>query len=248
MHNAFFYSFLYFLSNIKEVFKLPLKKIATFSILLIICLIGILRQFPRSLPFFRFDIQNAVNVQAYNGPLNWLEKNVENPSVIWANDSLSNYVPILTRHYVLFSGLGQLHLVPSKEVEERYLTAHFFDNLKIDDIKKDFGSFAGAGYSENAVKDNNLKAKICRFLRLNYFGKNCPKYLDAISLRGEEYFDDLFLWYTYEIKPNIIQQLKKFQVAYLIRDKKEDINFKIEFVGAKIVYQDERFLIYKIIY
>jgi hypothetical protein len=241
----FAYYLFYLFSQIRKFRELSWKKITILSFLAIICLVGILRNFPRSIPFFQVNVTRAIEAQNYGKPLAWLNKNVPKSSVIWANDSISMYVPVLTKHYVLFTGPGRFFLVSSKELEERYLTSHYFDNLDLKSIEKDFNLYSGFGPTKSAPENYNQKVKICRLLKLNRFGYDCGEIVDPISFRGEKYFDGLLEQYVNEIKPNIVEELKKFKVNYIIKDKKQDINFQPEIIGANPIYQDERFIIYE---
>lgn len=241
-----YYSF-YFFSNVKKLNELPFKKIIILSLIIVVCFIGIIRNFPRSIPFWGVNFKQSLDVQNYAGPLTWLDKNTLEPSVIWANNLVSNYIPILTKHYVLFCNAGGLHLVSSKEVEERYLISHYFEDLNKEDLKKDFRVYAGAGSAVDAYKVHNRKVKICRLIKLDYFGYNCGEIVDAISYKGDKYFNDLFNWYTNEIKLDINKKLKKFHTAFIIQDKKYDFAWQSEMIkGTQLIYQDERFLIYRI--
>ena len=241
----FAYYLFYLFSQIKKLRELSWKKITILSFLVIICLIGILRNFPRSIPFFQVNTTKAIEAQNYGKPLAWLNKNILKSSVIWANDSISMYIPVLTKHYVLFTGPGRFFLVPSKELEERYLASHYFDNLNLEKIEEDFNLYSGFGPTRSAPENHNQKVKICQLLKLNRLGYDCGEIVDPISFRGEECFAGLLEQYAVEIKPNIIKELKKFKVNYIIKDKQQDINFQPENLGAKSIYQDERFIIYE---
>ncbi len=49
-----------------------------------------------------------------------------------------------------------------------------------------------------------------------------------------------------EIRPHITELLKKYQVAYAIKDTRDDPNFHVEkFKNTQEIYNDGRFVIYK---
>jgi len=84
---------------------------------------------------------------------------------------------------------------------------------------------------------------------LNLLGFDCGQILDAYQYKGEKYFDDLENKYINDIKPNILKELKQYQVAYIIKDKVINANiFPEKLSGTKLIYQDGRFLIYKLNY
>jgi hypothetical protein len=107
----------------KEASKLHWLKPIIMGILLLACLGFLGLNLKRSLPFQRIAAVDAVTVQGYAEPLNWLEQQEKQPVVIWANEDISTYVPILTKHYVFWSHFGGLHLMPTKEVEDRFLAS-----------------------------------------------------------------------------------------------------------------------------
>jgi len=223
-------------------------------ILLLFCLIGIIRylQALTGANFLLTAVSKKINqpiikAQDYSRPLSWIEKNETEPIVIWADSEyLNRYVPILSKHYVLYDASSVTYIMPSREIEERYLIANYFNSLKQSDIEEDFWDYAGVGNAIHKHKTLNREVKICRILKLEKFGKDCGELTDAITLRGKEYFSDLYNQYKEEIQPNINQKLEKYQVAYIIKDKEFKSNFQPEALdGTELVYQDERFLIYK---
>jgi hypothetical protein len=195
-------------------------------------------------------ITDIKEIQAFAAPLEWLNKNEIEPKVIWAdNNEFSKYVTILTKHYVLYDGNGTIHLLPSSELEERYLTAHYFDNLSLADIKQDIGSYGGVGNEFHQYKAHNRYVRFCRLLRLDLWGRNCGQMEDAYSFKGEAYFQNLFNRYHQEIKPFLKEKLDKFHVTYMIKDANYSSGFQPEKIaGAALVYRspDQRFLIYKL--
>lgn len=193
---------------------------------------------------------NIKDIQAFAAPLNWLDKNEAVPKVVWTdNNEFNKYITILAKHYVLYDGNGTLHLLPSSEMEERYLTAHYFDSLSLTDIKQDIGSYGGVGNEFHQYKAHNRYVRFCRLLRLDLLGRDCGQIEDAYSFKGEAYFQNLLDRYLKEIKPFLEEKLDKFHVAYMIKDVNYRSGFQPEKIaGAVLVYQspDQRFLIYKI--
>jgi hypothetical protein len=185
---------------------------------------------------------DTISAQAYAEPLDWLNENAPKESVIWSNGAISSYIPTQTTDFQLFNPLGGLHLMLGGELEERYLVAHYFDNLTLFDIKNDFRQYAGAGNSIHQYKTYNRKVKICQTLLLSHFGFDCGQTTDAISFRGEKYFEDLYGQYKNDIKPNIKDELKKFKVSYVMKDKERDKWTAPNFL--KSVWSNDRFEIF----
>ena len=102
------------------------------SFLILIGSMTIFAEIRRSIvPPFSLPYSEMVAVQDYRAPLWRLDAHESEPKVIWASDSISRYVPYLSKHYVLYPGLlnAHLYLVPNSEVRERYLTVAIFRTL-----------------------------------------------------------------------------------------------------------------------
>ncbi|KKQ53223.1 MAG: hypothetical protein US72_C0002G0013 [Microgenomates group bacterium GW2011_GWC1_38_12] len=240
-------------NNYTDLFKLPkVKKIFIFSLLgvIIIMLISPIKNFLPSL-INRVTDQNRAEIkelQNIAGPLVWLKENTKSNSVVWINKKTSHYVPIYAHRHVLFSSGGGLHLMPSAELEERYLVANYFRNLTLADIKKDFRSYAGVGNAIHQYQSHNRQVKLCRFLKLERLNYSCGQMMDSLTWRGEKYFFDLYQKYLNDIKPNIDEKLAKYHVNYILVDHRED-QLKLpvsNIANAKLVYKDQRFEIYQI--
>lgn len=187
------------------------------------------------------------NVQDYVAPLFWLDQRELLPIVIWAepDSRINNYIAMLSKHYSLFNMGGILHLVSDEESAERYLVANYFYLSKVKLIE-DYKLYAGAGNAVHSWMTNNRKVKICRLFLFPKLGMDCGKIYDAVSWKGEAYFDDLLLKFEKEIKPNIDGYLRKYNVSYIITDSLMGENFQPEkLFGAKLVYDDGRFSVFK---
>ena len=79
---------------------------------------------------------------------------------------------------------------------------------------------------------------------LNY---DCGRLTDAVSFKGESYFSGLYDQYRKEITPNIYQELKKFKVLYILIDKADIMNLGVLENRIKEVYQNQKFIIYKVL-
>jgi len=250
--------FLYFLVQFwrrrGDVGQLSLIKKIMIGTVISIALFGYLRNFyDQGVHFFtRIDKDVIVSAQAYAGPAEWLNKNVPSEQVIWtmSNSGIESYVPMLTRHYLLFSEWSTLQLMPSAEIEERYLIASYFKDLTLNDIERDFRIYSGTGASIHQYKTHNREVIVCKMLRLEKFGYSCGEMETDISFKGEGHFINLYDKYIKDIKPNIKEKLKKYGVSYILVDKEID-EFKIpitDLQGLEMVYRDNRFVIYKINY
>jgi len=214
--------------------------------LLVVLAVGVVRNTSRRLGFFEFKGHpgySFIDTQSYAKPLKWFEENVEGQSVIWANDSIAQHIPIMTRHYPLFSGGAGLHSISTAEVEDRYLLSRSLYNLTIEDLKREFGIYAGAGPSKEQPRIQNQRAWLCEKTRRFIGSDECPAETDSITLRGEEYFTEMSDRFK-EIKQDRNPLLEKFHVEYIIIDQ---VNDKAHYITwEKALYDDGRFVIFKV--
>ncbi len=199
--------------------------------------------------FAPVDKVSEINIQELAKPLAWLNENVKDQSVIWAdpNGQINRYITMMTKHYVLFYAGGPLHILSNKESEERYLTAHYFSLSEID-LENDYWAYGGVGNAVHQWKTHNREVKVCRMLHLDRLGHECGELTDRVSWKGKFYFEELYAKYQNDVQPNIIEKLRKYHVVYIIRDNETDSpTFQPELIpGTSLVYSDGRFFIYSL--
>lgn len=217
-------------------------KYAVVSVLLLILSVGVLANIPRGLGFFNSNNRGdtIASLQSYAVPLKWLNQNMPEQSVIWANESISQYVPIMTQHYPLFVSQTALHSMSSQELENRYLLSRSMRLLTIEDLKRDFGYYSGAGPSELQPLAQNQRAWLCNFIAKISGPRLCPPYTDVITIKGDAYFKMLLQRFE-EIKKNQASFLQQFHVKYLLIDRTKDDYGSISL--KKALYDDGRFVI-----
>ncbi len=179
--------------------------------------------------------------------LRWLDASAKG-AVVWTNPEtdLNAHVSVLTTQYTLF-GTGHLHLMPTRDVEDRYLIAHSAGEVTLESITADVWDHSGVGAAIDTPNTLNRSVKLCRLLRLHYFGRECGNLTNARILYAENYAA-MYNRFTNEIRPHLAEQLKKYHVDYVIRDTQTDNDFHPErMVKMELVYSDDRFEIYKTI-
>ncbi len=196
-------------------------KYALVGLFLLILASGVVRNVPRGLSFFKFNNrgEDIASLQSLAGPLKWLQQNAKEEAVIWTNDSIAEYIPVMTRHYPLFAHGTVLHSISNQELEDRYLLSRSLGSTTIDDLKNDFGIYAGRGAAKEAPR---------------------IQHKDAIEIRGEEYFQTLLRRFN-NIKENQGAQLAQFSVKYLLIDRINDDFGNLSL--SKALYDDGRFVI-----
>ncbi|MCR4334658.1 MAG: hypothetical protein NUV47_02940 [Patescibacteria group bacterium] len=244
---------LFYIYKYKENFyNLSKKYKFVLLILFLVSLFGAVKYFNNYFIYFSVTDElksQSLILQRYAPPLNWLEKNVNEQSVVWTDSTyLIRYVPIMTKHYLLFTpGTSHLHLLSDKELEERYLVYSYFNDLSLEDIKERYRDFAGVGNAVHQYKTYNRKVTLCKILKFDFWGINCGELTDNVSFKGEAYFTDLYNWYSNDIKNNISFELKKYNVSYAVKDKEFDSPFRPDTLPRSIkVYENEDFIVYKL--
>lgn len=217
-------------------------KYAIAGIFILVFSLGAIKNISRGLDFFKFDNRGdkIADVQAYGPLLKWLDENVAEESVVWANKSISEYIPIETRHYPLFFHGAVLHNISNQELEERFLLSKSMEILTAGDLKRDFGRYAGAGPNKEQPRVLNEKSWLCEQISRFIANRECPPSTDAIALRGEEYFKRLEERFGI-IKKNQAAFLRQFNAKYLIVDRANDNLGNISLKEA--LYDDGRFVV-----
>lgn len=193
---------------------------------------------------FMSGISESVEDQAYAQPLNWLEDNIEKSSVILANLSISGYVPVLTRHYVVFSNYGANHVMTNQEQIDRYLLSSFnIAEITEESLKNDLRTFAGTGPAIHQHKSINRRVRICKAFRLDVLGYSCGNYTDALTLLGADYLPSI-VNRAKTINSNLGASYDRFGVAYLIIDTNKDQKFAAISLFPDKIYDDGRFQIW----
>lgn len=190
----------------------------------------------------------ALQAQEYIPALKWIDTQESKPVVIWVspNSTLASVLPIFTKHYLLFANPGILHLMSDDEVQERYLVAAALENPTAESINKGVRDFGGVAYTFHIVNTHNREVKMCRIFRLYLFGHDCGSPTDSVALNAP-LVKRMLDRYEMLIKPNIEEELLKFHVSYIMKDKEQDTAFHPEALkNIEHVYEDQRFVIYKL--
>ncbi len=210
------------------------------ALLTVVLAVGVVRSIPRGFDFFYSNNrgEKAADIQPYAAPLRWIDANIKRETVIFANDSISQQVPIMTRHYPLFLLSQLVHTMSDAEVRERYLLSRSFGTTSLEIIKRDFDLYAGAGAATLQPLAYNQRVTICRILS-RVSPRECPSLITPHELQGEQYFLDVFAEFE-QVKRNRASLLEKYHVSYLLVDRERD-QWSVPLSGA--LYDDGRFAV-----
>ncbi len=186
--------------------------------------------------------------QSYAAPLQWVDNQQKEPVVIWngMHSGLAAYIPTLSRDYVLYSAGALYTLTSNQEIQERYLVASYFDNPSIEDLKNNLSEYVGRQDAFHRAKSIERGIKICRIIFYFDRAHDCGVPPTSIELMGEPFFAGLEKKFTDDIRPHIKTYLQKYHVSYIIKDTVFEPQMKPESLGAKKVWSDDRYEIYRL--
>jgi len=191
----------------------------------------------------------AREIQMLAAPLHYLEQAESKPVVVWVTDpesTFANYLPALTKHYVLYSHPGMWHLVGNDEIMERYLAASYLRPVTRESLFADLRAYAGPAAFAHRANTVNRGVKLCRLLQLGRLGYSCGDLVTPEGLLGDAYFDNLIHKNDTQIRPRINELLARYHVSYLATTEPLSPAL-IRLFGVTLAYQDSRYLIYRLL-
>lgn len=182
--------------------------------------------------------EHEASLQNYVPLFDWLNKNTERDSVVFADGGLSAYIPIYTSNNVYSVGLAGLHFMSDKEFQERFVLNNYWEEFNSEYAISNKFSIWGSYYTTKYgiyLSENKLR----RVFLLS------QKDYDKIPREEVE----KFVQFANEIKnKNFKDQLKKYRVDYFVRDKQKDLNWKLDELGfLEPVAEINNFVIYKVL-
>lgn len=242
----------YLIFTRSNLLSLPSYKKSIIILFLVINLVPVIKHYRRSLlqPFHATE-NKTLSVQNYAQPIAWLNEYDKNPRVVWVDGPVGSFIPIFSRHYNLESpDVAYQYWMPISEMQERYLVSKYFTDLTPDFLAKSFTVPLGHSYVRR-LDDLNWKLELCEMFK--WVLNNCTPTssgltLSQVELAKETDIKNLIDKNNKEIKPHINELLRKYQVAYAIKDKLNNSNFNVERLkNIKEIYNDGRFIIYELI-
>ena len=168
------------------------------------------------------------SIQSYKEVFRFFNENKIINSVVMAPDILSSYIPLYTKNYIFFVGPAKYHSIPNEELLERFLIKN------IDRINKEY-------LIQNIIVYTGWKAEREAFTANAYGGNMQP-----IDWLGGDVFINSTLQQSTTIDKEYEKSLKQFTVDYVVIDRLSQNNPRLP-IGSTVVFQTERFTIYKII-
>ena len=179
--------------------------------------------------------KNVVYRQNYVPIFDWLSKNTEKDSVVYANIDISGLISVYTANNIFYVREANLFFISDAEVLDRFILNSFFEKFNEDFIINNDRSIYGVRYIDafgHTVQANKL-------LRLLGLKLKPEVYLP------EEAIEKVITRAKELQKNDFIDELKKFRVDYLIWDKNKNPNWKINAKNFKPVFKSDNLIIFK---
>lgn len=178
--------------------------------------------------------ENAVYRQNYAPIFEWLNKNTEKDSVVYANADLSRLIPVYTANNVFYVREANLFFISDKEVLDRFILNNFFEKFDRNFIVENDRAIYGVRYI-NAYGHTVQTNKLRQILGLK---KEPEVYLPDEAIGN-------VMKRTEELqKGNFLEELKKYKIDYLIWDKNKNPEWKMDIYFSKKLYENNNFIIY----
>ena len=180
--------------------------------------------------------ENHVYYQNYAPVFDWLNKNTEKDSVVYANAELSRLIPVYTANNVYYVREANLFFISDEEVLDRFILNKFFEKFDKDFVTENVRSVYGVRYIDiygHAVQGNKLRRLLGLKLEPEIY---LPKeaIAKAIARAGELQ------------KGDFLEELKRFRIDYLVWDKIKNPNWEIEQRYFKKVFETDYFKIFDV--
>lgn len=182
--------------------------------------------------------ENAVYRQNYTPVFEWLNKNTEKDSVVYANSDLSRLIPVYTANNVFYVREANLFFISDKEVLDRFILNNFFSAFGKDFIIENDRSVYGVRYIDaygHTVQANKLR----RLLGL----KTEPEvYLPEEAIQK-------VIGRAAELqKGNFVEEIKNYRIDYLIWDKNKNPDWEVNSKNFKPIFLSGDLIIFKSAY
>lgn len=242
-----FLSLVYILKYKSQYLQVSKKVFYCLSLFWLILLIAYLPILSQSICAIKVNPIKIKSFQDYRNIVFELNK-LPDESVILANEEISSIIPVYTRHYVLFARDANSYLVSNDEIQERYLLSHVFDD-EYPDFKSDIGLIIGYGKEYDFYKEHNRWINFCNKYNFIFSNIKCGQQKTNLDKVGLNFIPVIKIKYNY-IKDNYIKYLNKYNLNYLLIDKRNDKiwkKFKPPTKYFKKIYNDGRFELYSFV-
>ncbi len=181
--------------------------------------------------------KEIIYFQNYTPIFNWLNKNTEKDSVVYANPILSRLIPVYAANNVFYAQDANLFFISDKEVLNRFILNNFFEDFNKNFITENVRSIYGFRYIDtygHAVQGNKLRHLLGLKMEPEVYLPE--EAIQKVVLQARELQKNNFLW-----------ELKKYRIDYFVWDKNKNPNWRVNERALKPVFQTENLAIYQVL-
>ncbi|MFH1393066.1 MAG: hypothetical protein ABIG73_01635 [Patescibacteria group bacterium] len=204
--------------------------------------------------------ESTVYQQNYMPVFEWLNKNTEKDSVVYANADLSRLIPVYTANNVFYIREANLFFISDKEVLDRFILNNFFSakggsQPEADQPLAGAKSSGGEYFSKNFITRNERAIYGVRYI--DAYGHtvqgNKLRRLLGVELEPEINLPDKEIAEVVNRAKELqgddfIKELKQYRIDYLIWDKNKNPEWKINSKNFSPVFQNGDFIIFKFVF
>lgn len=221
----------------KNIFNFS-KKSFFISLFIFVVLFAVFKQKNIILNDARANEQE-VYWQNYQDIFSWLNNNTAKESVVYANNDLSQLIPIYTSNNVFYARPANFHFLSEKEIYDRFIINNYFEELTEDFISKNMRFIWGAHYINNY---NHLISQ-------NKFRKIFGLKQRKLELMPDLVYSNFLLYREELLKKDFESLINKYKTDYIIWDKNLNPSWRIlelEFVYPVYTTKNNDIIIFKI--
>jgi len=210
-------------------------KVIKIPFLIVVILVVVLNL--RNLPgiFSSVRSQATSNVR-YSRVIKWINENIKNESVVYANENLSVLIPVYTKNDVFYERFANLFIMPDTEVLDRFILNNFFENFDENFVTQNYRSIFGVYYIDK-FSHNQSANKVKVLLGLK------P---EPAPLLPKEAVDKVITRARQLQKKDFESEISKYRVDYFVFDKKFDDWQLLKKKGfLSKVFENDDFIIYE---
>ncbi len=186
--------------------------------------------------FFSKISEEEIYPEKYADTFDWLNKNTNKDDVVFADETLSEYVPAYTHDNVFFARFANLHFMTDEEIFRRFYIASIFNNFNKQYVADNYKSLYGVRFLDKYGHDLQIN-KVRKYLGLGPVKADflpdgaINQVLDVVSDMRNKKPVDLFSIY---------------RINFFVWDKAKDTNWDLDKLSfLNIVYQSGDIAIYK---
>jgi hypothetical protein len=179
-----------------------------------------------------------IEAQRYGPVLTWLDTYTEKDEVVYANPTISAYIPAYTHNNVLWAPYAFLSYLPDEEVERRYIASHYLDHaFTLEDIQRSELDVFGLAYLASAQHESQVnKLRSVLHLTPHAFERYPAADFGRVASSSEKVRAGSFK-----------DALRGYRIDYLVWDSVKEPDWRMDRIrGTEELYGANGLVVYKL--